>query len=288
MLKYGLYLPNFGAFGRPQAVVEMAKIAEASGWDGIFIWDHINRNIQTEVVDPWIALTAVAMATERLVFGPLVTPLARRRPWKLAREAATLDILSDGRLVLGVGLGGFSGADAEWGAFGEERDMKVRAAMTDEALAILDGLWSGNPFSFEGQHYQVNESQFLPRPAQQPRIPIWVAGYYPYRKPMRRAAKWDGMFILFDDETDKLAALKDTLSYVREQRQSDAPFDAVFIDKEALKPMPERVAYAEAAAEAGATWYIEGIRPSRWDVDWLEAWPLEQMHDYVRQGPPRA
>ena len=104
-MRYGLYLPNFGAFGDVATLVDCAREAEAAGWDGFFIWDHINRPWLTDLVDPWVALAGVACATERMRLGALVTPLPRRRPWKVAREATTLDRLSGGRLVFGAGLG---------------------------------------------------------------------------------------------------------------------------------------------------------------------------------------
>lgn len=286
-MQYGINLPNFGVFGYADKVAELAKEAEDAGWDGVFIWDHLTREVLVDVVDPWIALTAIAMNTERVKIGAMVTPVARRRPQKLARETASLDRLSNGRLIFAVGLGGFGGAQVEWANFGEEMDLKTRAAMTDEALEIISGLWSGEPFAFEGKHYTVGESQFLPTPMQQPRIPIWVAGYYPNKPPMRRAAKWDGMFILYGKDADPFAAMRDSLDYIHQHRQSDAPFDAVFIDEWELRSMPERIAIANQAAEAGATWWMDGIRPERWGVDWQAEWPYEAMREFVVQGPPK-
>jgi alkanesulfonate monooxygenase SsuD/methylene tetrahydromethanopterin reductase-like flavin-dependent oxidoreductase (luciferase family) len=286
-MQYGINLPNFGAFGYAENVAEIARDAENAGWDGVFIWDHLTREVLVDVVDPWIALTAIAMNTERVKIGAMVTPVARRRPQKIARETASLDILSKGRLIFAVGLGGFGGAQVEWENFGEEMDLKTRAAMTDEALEIITGLWSGEPFSFEGEHYTVGESQFLPKPIQQPRIPIWVAGYYPNKRPMRRAAKWDGMFILYGKDTDSLTALRDAKSYIMEHRETDAPFDAVFTDEWVMRTMPERVALARQAEAAGATWWLDAIRPERWDVDWQAEWPYDAMREFVLQGPPK-
>ncbi|MGB7339484.1 MAG: LLM class flavin-dependent oxidoreductase [Phototrophicaceae bacterium] len=194
-MKYGLYLPNFGAFGTARVMADLARDAEQAGWDGFFIWDHVARPITYNLVDPWIALTAIAMNTEKILLGPMITPLPRRRPQVLARETASLDVLSGGRLILGVGLG--SGRPQEWANFAEETDMKIRAKMTDEALDVITQLWSGEPVNHDGDYYTVHDSQFLPRPISQPRIPVWVAGYYPYKRPMQRAAKWDGMYILY-------------------------------------------------------------------------------------------
>src|SRR5262249_15676842 len=154
------------------------------GWDGFFLYDQIASEGPKRLIDPLVALTAIALNTERIRFGPLVTPLARRRPWKVAREAATLAHLSHGRVVLGVGLG----ADRhEFDDLGETEDPKTRAAMLDESLDVLTGLWSGAPFSYSGQHYRLREALFLPPPVQTPRIPIWVGGIWPTRAPFRRA-----------------------------------------------------------------------------------------------------
>lgn len=285
-MKYGLYLPNFGAFGTAQIMADLAQDAENAGWDGFFIWDHVSRPITYNLVDPWIALTAVAMATKTIRFGTMVTPISRRRPQILARETASLDVLSNGRLILGIGLG--SGRPQEWANFSEETDMKTRAGMTDEALQVLIGLWSGEPFSYEGQHYTVGESHFLPKPTQQPRIPIWIAGYYPNKAPMRRAAKWDGMFILFDDAEDKVTALRKTLDYIAQHRQTDEAFDAVFLDKSSIsKSSVETKSLVADARDAGATWWLSSITPERYGFDWADEWDFEAMRQTILQGPPR-
>ena len=173
--------------------LQCATLAEDAGWDGFFIWDHIwgywEGNLHT--VDPWILLSNVAAKTETIKLGPMVTPLARRRPWKVARETVTLDHLSDGRLILGVGLGG---TQEEFFLFGEEANPQVRGEKLDEALSVITGLWTGEPFSFKGKHYQISEVTFLPPPQQKPRIPIWVGGFHPHTKPFHRAANFEGVF----------------------------------------------------------------------------------------------
>ena len=178
-MNFGIDVPNHSAYSDPRLLVELACEAEAAGWDGFFIWDHLVRwnDRRIPVVDPWITLAAIAVKTERICLGPMVTPLARRRPWKLARETVTLDHLSGGRLILGIGLG--SRSTAEFKAFGDEGDPKARAAMLDEGLEVLAGLWSGHAFSYSGKYYQIEETQFRPPPVQSPRIPIWVAGTWP-------------------------------------------------------------------------------------------------------------
>jgi alkanesulfonate monooxygenase SsuD/methylene tetrahydromethanopterin reductase-like flavin-dependent oxidoreductase (luciferase family) len=188
-MRFAVSMPNFGAYGDVALLVELARDAEATGWDALFLWDHIAFPVAADFVDPWLALTAIALRTERLRFGPMVTPLPRRRPWKVARETVTLDCLSGGRLIFGVGSGIHR---EEFDRLGEEPDLKTRAAMLDEGLAVLTGLWSGEPFTFQGEHYAVDGAHFRPPPVQRPRPPIWVAGTWPRRKPLQRAARWDG------------------------------------------------------------------------------------------------
>ncbi len=171
-MRFGLSVQNYGEYGDPVLLSELAREAEQAGWDGFFLWDHLHlrRRSEQPFADPMVALAAIAMATERIRIGTMVTSPARRRPWKLAREAVTLDHLSHGRVILGVGLG-WSAAD-DFEAFGEEGDVRVRAERLDEALEIIDGLCSGEPFSFEGRHHRMANVRFLPPPVQRPRVPI--------------------------------------------------------------------------------------------------------------------
>ena len=169
-MRYAIDIPNFGHWSDPRNVAEFAGQIEEAGWDGLSIWDHILIWDGNEVADPWILLAAAASATERITLMNLVAPLPRRHPWKLAREAVSIDLLSGGRFVLGVGIGWPT--DPEFTRFHQEADMKVRGDMLDEGLNIVTGLWSGEAFSHAGEHYTVEEVTFLPRPLQQPRIPI--------------------------------------------------------------------------------------------------------------------
>ncbi len=191
-MRYGLELPNGGVCGHPHILVEMAALAEEAGWDGVFLEDYIVywRARDAPTYDPWITLAAMALHTERIRLGTTVTPLSRRRPWKLARETVTLDHLSNGRLILSVGLGDLN--DAGFVQVGEVTDARHRSQRLDEALDVLVGLWSGQPFSYQGEHYNVRDVTFLPRPVQTPRIPIWVGGGWPRRGTIQRAARWDG------------------------------------------------------------------------------------------------
>jgi alkanesulfonate monooxygenase SsuD/methylene tetrahydromethanopterin reductase-like flavin-dependent oxidoreductase (luciferase family) len=283
-VRFAINLPNFGEFGYAHRLAELADEAERAGWDGFFIWDHVQFFVPGErvpAVDPWVALAAVALATNSISFGPMVTPIARRRPWKLARECVTLDHLSGGRLILGVGLG--DPVESEFGAFGEETDARRRAEMLDEGLEVLTGLWRGEPFTFEGKHFQVKNALCWPPPLQSPRIPIWVAGWWPHRRPMRRGARWDGVFPGKLDEHGfgwlTPDDVREIIAYVKEHRESDAPFDVV---SGGLTPGDDPARATEIVApyaEAGLTWWHEGIPDLRVSFD--------AVRTRIRQGPPR-
>jgi len=271
-------------YADPQLLVELAGEAEAAGWDGVFVWDHIARDEDPSgpATDPWIAVAGMAVRTQRVRLGIMVTPLARRRPWKVAREAVTLDALSGGRFTLGVGLGG--SAQAEFAAFGENADPKVRAQLLDEGLAILDGLWSGEPFSFEGSHHRVSGAHFTPRAVQEPRVPVWVAGRWPNRRPFRRAARWDGVFPLFEGvASGELATpeqLAEAVSYTRDHRPDDgAAFDVALECVSAGEDRAADAALAAAYARAGLTWWVEAL-------GWFRGSP-EQVRARIDAGPPR-
>ena len=284
-MNYGLYLPNFGAFGNPATMVSLAEDAEASGWDGFFIWDHI-AGFDNTMCDPWVALGAIAQSTQRIRIGTTVTPVPRRRPHKLARETVTVDRLSRGRLVLGVGSGE---GPPEYGRLGEPAEHRVRGEMLDEALDVITQLWSGEPVEHVGTHYRVEGARFRPTPCQQPRIPVWVGGIWPHRKPMRRAAKWDGVIPLFDirDDASDLEPLRACLAYIQAYRSSDAPFDVVYTgitpgdDQERTREIVERY------RDAGVTWWLEAIAPYRYGQGFDEPWDLERLRERVLQGPPR-
>ena len=239
----------------------MAVEGENSGWDGFFLFDQMLFSIDggAPLVDPWIALTTIALKTERIRIGTLVTPIARRRPWKLARETVSLDHLSEGRLTLGVGLG--DPPETEFARFGENDENRVRARKLDEGLDILVGLWRGEEFNYEGEYFKIQGVQFLPRSFQSPRIPIWVAGRWPRRRPFLRAARWDGVFPLGLSIGSKLnpEELRSVVSFVRSHRTDTSPYDVVatsgadgHVEKAALS----------AYAAVGVTWWMEDMR--RW------------------------
>jgi alkanesulfonate monooxygenase SsuD/methylene tetrahydromethanopterin reductase-like flavin-dependent oxidoreductase (luciferase family) len=278
MTFFGVYLPNFGECSSPQTLVELVCQTEKAGWDGFFLWDHLVWSRGLDVIDPWIALAGVAVKTERIKIGPLITPLARRRPWKVARESVTLDHLSNGRLVLGVGLG--NPPDLEFKLFGEDDDARVRAEKLDEGLGILLGLWSGEPYSFKGRHFQVQETQFLPTPLQVPRIPIWVAGKWPNRAPFRRAAHWDGVFPLPVEFGERLTpeGLRKILAYVGRYRPKSYSQDVVV--KASTPDDPEEGSrIVRSFAEAGMTWWLEDL------YQWRDS--AEGMSSRILRRPPR-
>jgi alkanesulfonate monooxygenase SsuD/methylene tetrahydromethanopterin reductase-like flavin-dependent oxidoreductase (luciferase family) len=285
-MHYAVYLPNCGAFADARLLADLALDAERAGWEGVFLWDHIAGPwCAGPKVDPWVALSAIALRTERVRLGPMVTPLPRRRPWKVARESASLDRLSNGRLILGVGIGG---GEAEFGDLGEEPDPKVRAAMLDEGLEVLAGLWRGEPLSHQGEHYHLQTEAFLPRPIQQPRISVWVAGHWPHQGPFRRAARWDGVFPQFEgDDEAVLGQIREMVALIRGQRAPDAPFEVAYSGRFTAGDDPERTAaLAGRFAAAGVTWWLERIDPARFGRDFREEWPLAALRERIRQGPP--
>jgi alkanesulfonate monooxygenase SsuD/methylene tetrahydromethanopterin reductase-like flavin-dependent oxidoreductase (luciferase family) len=276
-MRYAINVPNVGEYADPRVLARMAAEAERAGWDGFFVWDHVLFGLEgPPVVDPWIALAAMAMETERIRIGPMVTPLPRRRPWIVARQAVALDQLSGGRAVLGVGLG--APPEVELAPFHETVDLRTRAEMLDEALAIITGLWSGEPFRFAGRHYQLDEVAFRPAPVQRPRIPIWVGGNWPNRGPFRRAARWEAAV---PETEDGIAPddVREVHAFLEAQRSGDPGTFDIVVGGEAGGTPAERAATVRAFAEAGATWWSERITPMRGSLD--------RMLALIAEGPPR-
>lgn len=288
-MKYAINIINFGDCGDAATLAELARTAEDVGWDGFFVWDHIAWDGRImPMVDPWVALTAIATSTNRIRIGAMVTPLPRRRPWKFARETVSLDYLSSGRMIVGVGIGD---ALAEFKNLGEVDDPKTRGAMLDEGLQVVNGLWSGKPFSFVGEHYTVKDAQFLPATLQQPRIPIWVGGKWPNRAPFRRAAQWDGVFPIFSgtDPESYPAQIREMILFVLDHRESDDPFDVTVQGTTPGNDLMRAADVAAEYAEAGVTWWQEAINERRPDLikragraSWLDA-----VRWRIQQGPPR-
>jgi alkanesulfonate monooxygenase SsuD/methylene tetrahydromethanopterin reductase-like flavin-dependent oxidoreductase (luciferase family) len=259
-------LPLFGELSDPRVVMGVAAEAEEAGWHGVFVWDHLCwREPVTQSGDPWITLAAIAAATEQVRLGSMVTSLPRRRPGKVARESATLDRLSRGRLTLGVGIGSdrFGG---ELSKTGEQLDDRLRGQMLDESLEILAAAWSGEPVHHRGKHYVVDGIRFLPGPVQRPGVPVWVAGFRGNLKPLRRAARFDGFFPANLQHPDQLAEIAAALA---ELRQDNRPYDIAVGLPVGVDPLPY--------TRAGATWWLPEIAP--------EAVSLDAVRGVLRDGP---
>jgi len=262
-MNFGLHVPNFGSLADPGALADLAAEAEAAGWAGCFLWDHVARGEgDFPMVEPWVTLAAMAAATDRIRLGPLVTPLARRRPWNVAREVVTLDHLSGGRVVLGVGLGVSRGP--EFAAFGEERDERARGDRLDEGIAILRAAWSGEPVTHDGI-YHLDGVAFLPRPLQAS-IPLWAATERVDGRPVRRAAGLGGVFPFGLRPADAPALLANVALH-RPGGLDGYDLVAAGIDD-----------WAEWR-KAGATWWLRVL-------PWRE--PLIVAQELVRRGPPRS
>ena len=281
-MRYGFVIPSGTVFD----VVSLAQEAEAAGWDGVFIPDCIYIDAEPDPMmpgyDPWVALAAIAVQTSRVRIGTMITPLSRRRPWKVARETATLDHLSHGRLILPVGLGALD--DAGFGRVGEATDRKTRAELLDESLEILDRAWSGQTFSYSGQHYSVRDLTFLPPPVQSPRIPVWVVAAWPRPKSLRRALRWDGILpskMAEDGGYENLTPedISEVRAYVAENRAAATPYDIIIegttpgVDPDAVR------AQIQPYAEAGATWWMEAL--------WSKPNDPAVVRERIRRGPPR-
>jgi len=268
-MKFGFIVTT----GSPRDAAELAAVGERSGWDGIFTWDGIAVGA-VDTFDPWVVMAAMAMTTERVTLGTIITPPARRRPWKLAREALSIDHLSNGRLVLPVGLGALD--DLGFGNVGEPTDARSRAERLDETLAILEGLWSGEPFAFEGRHYRFGAMRFRPRPIARPRIPIWVVGAWPNERSMHRALRWDGIVT----QTDDVATIREIVGAVDHRRSAEGdltrPYDVIVQGTTPANPVKARE-IVEPYADAGATWWIDG--------DW-EAASVASLRKRLEAGPP--
>jgi alkanesulfonate monooxygenase SsuD/methylene tetrahydromethanopterin reductase-like flavin-dependent oxidoreductase (luciferase family) len=268
-MRYGIIVNA----GEPGQMAALAAEAETAGWDGVFYYDAIAIG-DVEIYDPWVVLAAMAMRTERVRLGLIVSAPARRRPWKLARETMTIDRLSGGRLVVPVGLG--TTDDSGFGNVGEPTDAKTRAELMDESLAILEGLWSGEPFAFDGRHYRFGSMTFRPTPVQRPRIPIWVVGAWPNERSMRRVLRWDGIVT----QTEAVDEIGEIVGYVRRGRPTDlrqTPFDIVVQGSTAADDPAGARQTVRPYAEAGATWWME--------ADWETA-TVDSVRRRILAGPP--
>jgi alkanesulfonate monooxygenase SsuD/methylene tetrahydromethanopterin reductase-like flavin-dependent oxidoreductase (luciferase family) len=279
-VRYAISVPNYGDQADPAWTLTLARDAEAAGWDAFFLWDHVlawNGNV---VADPWILLAAIAVSTDRVRLGTMVTPLPRRRPWQVARQIVTLDHLSGGRAVLGVGLG-FPPRE-EFERFGESGDAGHRAELLDEGLEIVAGLMRGGAFSFAGRHFRLDDVAFAPPPVQRPRVPIWVAGAWPNRRPFRRAARYDGVAPIALEAGEEVPidvpTMRAVVAYTDRFREPDATFDRIFTGI-----LPDDGAEARASADElaafGVTW---------WQVSPAAGEDRDEVAAWIRRGPPGA
>ena len=280
----GVVLPNWEAGDDPGLLVDAAVAAEESGWDGVFLADHLIFPPPSEIggtdqafdhapmPDPWITLAAISARTERVKLGTWITPVPRRQPWQLARDLATLDRLSGGRVLLGAGLG----RRPDYERFGVPWDLPAIGRRADEALEIIDALWQGGPVTFDGEFFQLDEAVELPVPKQQPRVPILIGGLWPNRAFLRRGARWDGIVPHFPGDgvlpADDIAPEQHLRELVAAYRDlANGGGEVMVLDTD-----PPRSSYREVCEEVGVTWLLTAKRQSRWTLD-LEL---------IREGPP--
>jgi alkanesulfonate monooxygenase SsuD/methylene tetrahydromethanopterin reductase-like flavin-dependent oxidoreductase (luciferase family) len=272
-LKYGFVIPG----GDLWTQIEVAREIEDAGWDGVFVADSVYG------LDPWVTLAGMAMRTERVRLGTLLTPVSRRRPWKLASEMATLDQLSNGRVVISAGMGAI---DTGFDKVGEVTDRKVRGQLLDEGLDLLPRFWSSQPFHYHGEHYHVDwdPTFWKCEPVQSPRIPIWVVGAWPRMKSVRRALRWDGLIVAkmdakgsYEDVTAE--DIKTIKAFADENREETTPFDIIM---EGVTPGDDHArvtAQLQPYEEAGLTWWIESM--------WESPGGMEAVRARIKQGVPR-
>jgi alkanesulfonate monooxygenase SsuD/methylene tetrahydromethanopterin reductase-like flavin-dependent oxidoreductase (luciferase family) len=286
-MRYSVNVPNFGEFAAPEVFAEVARQAEEAGWDALLVWDHVagEKDRRWQISDPWILLTAAALATRRIRLGTAITPVARRRPSKLAREVTTLDRLTGGRVILGAGLG--EPVAGEYASFGDTTDTRVLAERLDEGLHALELLLSGEPVTYRGNQVTIDDVVFLPTPVQRPRVPVWIGGFWPNRAPMRRAARWDGAIPVMagmdsarPPEVSEVAELVAFLRVCRaENGLAGRPFDIVIGGMTPGGPAGRDV--AGPLADLGVTWWDERMP---WGDELERTEPILRR---IQQGPPR-
>ena len=275
-MKHGLFLPPFDGLADVERMAELAVRAEEAGWDGFFVWDHLRYPAPVrDILDPYACLAVMAARTSRIALGPMVTPLIRRRPQVVARQAVALDRLSKGRLVMGFGIGDdYPGG--ELACFGELTDAVERGRALNEGIAIFRGLVSGEEVNVTGEFFKAQEVTFQPTAHRASGIPVWTAGRWPNQAPVRRAAHHQGMMVIQMTEPEQVDDLKVKLN---EAGADLDHFDIVLWgqrDEKMLYREDER--YAEWA-RAGVTWFLTGPGPFNLDYD--------EVHEYVAAGPPR-
>lgn len=264
---FGIVLPNWSVGADTEQLVEFAVAAEGAGWDGVFLADHLTFPHEEydgpdnmDFHDPWITMAGIATRTEELTLASWVTPIPRRQPWQVARDLATLDRLSEGRVILGTGLGNIA---TNYTPFGRTEDERILGQRYDEGREIIDGLWSGESFSYEGEHFTIDEAAVRPTPVQQPRIPVVTGGVWPNRKPIRRGARWDGIVphwpgdgvVPGDRGVEPAEISRELLAYYHEH--TDEAGEILL----PLDPPGNSPRYSDVCREYGVTWlYTRDLR----------------------------
>lgn len=268
-MRFGISVCTLGPYADPREVAGLARVAEDAGWEALFVWDHLGFTFGMPSADPWVTLAAAAQATDRIRLGTGVTALPRRRPHVVANTVASLDRLSAGRAIFGAGLGGVA---AEFSAYGEPDEPRVRAEMLDEGLTVLAALWSGEPVEHDGAHYTVRGVTLAPLPVQRPRVPVWIGGDSDAAK--RRAARWDGWIVTGDEPGGTMTVTPGELAErIKRLGPPSDDFDVALTGVSA--PGDGR---PTAYAEAGATWWLESVHGLRGSLD--------EMTALVAAGPP--
>lgn len=278
--RFAIGVPNVGPFADAAWLGGLAARAEDTGWDGVFVWDHLlYHNPGWPVVDPWVALTCAAIATSRVRLGVLMAALPRYRPWRLAKTVATLDQISNGRMVFGAGLGSIP---AEYEAFGEDPAPRKRAARLDESLQVMNAAWQGAPLNHQGEQLSIDAPAMLPRPVQRPRVPVWLGGRWPARRPFIRAAEWDGVMPTHEDfphgTTMPPDQLGEIVNFVRGARASTEPFDVV-MEGESSNDTNCASEQIGPYVDLGLSWWVEKLGWWRGD--------LSRNLQRIDAGPPR-
>ena len=277
-MRYGLSVMNMGDLADARRVADLARAAEAAVWDAFLVWDHLAFAWGVPSGDAWTLVTAAALATERILVGTDVAVVARERPLPFAHRVATLDRLSGGRVVLGVGIGG---ASDEYRKAGEPVDLRARAALTDETLGVVRALLGGETVSHAGPTLTVADVTLAPLPVASP-VPVWVGGQS--AGAVRRAARFDGWIPYAIDQEgnpeltpDEVRAHVTAIAGLRAGAGlADAPFA---IGWHGETPSPDAGELVTPWADAGATWWLESIHGFRGSTADIEA--------RVAAGPPR-
>lgn len=273
-INFGIYIANFDIFESPIDYLDLAVATEENSWDGFFMWDHTVGIPGKPASETFTTLSAIASKTNNIKIGTTVTGLPRHRPWNLARKVATIDHISNGRFIFGIGLG----ARDEYSPFNEENDNKILKEKVDESLQIIQGIFEKDHFSFSGKHYQLNDVSFNPKPKQK-NLPIWVAGTWPYKGPFRRAAKFNGIFPLSADPDEIRLSPKeyqDIISFINQFRDPKSDFDVV--SHMYTTGNKEDDAWISDYIDVGVNWLIEVIYPGRASK--------KEIFDRIKKGPP--